>query len=144
VRIEVGAPVEAVFAAATDWPRQAEWIALTRVRVIRGDGRSVGSVIGAFTGLGRIGFLDTMEIVRWDAPRRVDVVHIGRVVRGPGSFVFEELSDGRAVMLWQEWLHPPLGWLGRLAWPLVRPAAAIGLRRSLRGFAHSVEREQRG
>lgn len=139
VRIEVDAPIEAVFAAATDWERQSDWIALTKVRVARGDGKAPGSVVDAFTGVGPIGFLDTMEVVRFEPGRRVDVVHFGRVVRGPGSFVFEELSDGRAVMLWQEWLHLPLGGLGRLAWPLVRWASAVGLRQSLRSFARDVE-----
>jgi hypothetical protein len=143
VRVEADAPVADLFAAATDWARQSTWIPLTRVSVARGDGRSVGSVIHAFTGVGRVGFLDTMEIVRWDPPRVVDVVHYGRVVRGPGSFGFEELSDGRAVMVWQEWLHLPFGRLGRLAWPLVRRASAGGLGRSLRSFARSVERGTR-
>lgn len=138
VRVEVDAPLGAVFAAATDWARQSEWIVLTRVWVVRGDGASPGSVVAAFTGIGRVGFLDTMEIVRWDPPHQVDVVHVGHLVRGPGSFAFQELSDRRAVMLWQEWLHLPLGWLGRLAWPLVRTVAAIGLRRSLRTFARSL------
>lgn len=141
VRVEVRAPRPAVFAAATAWERQSDWVAFTRVRVVRGDGRSVGSVVDAFTGIGRFGFLDTMEIVRWNPPCQVDVVHIGRVVRGPGSFVFEELSDGRAVMLWQEWLHLPFGRFGRLVWPLVRLGAGLGLGRSLRAFARRVESE---
>jgi len=140
VRIEVAAPVAEVFAAATDWERQSDWVALTRVRVVRGDGRTPGSVVTAFTGMGGVGFLDTMEIVRFESERRVDVLHVGRLVRGPGSFVFEELSDGRAVMLWQEWLHLPFGGLGRLAWPFVRWASAVGLRRSLRSFARELER----
>ncbi len=75
VRIEVDAPVADVFAAATDWPRQSDWIALTTVRVVRGDGRAPGSVVDAFTGVGPVGFLDTMEIVRFEPGRRVDVVH---------------------------------------------------------------------
>jgi len=139
VEIEVDAPVADVFAAAVDWERQSDWVALTRVDVVRGDGRSEGSLVAAFTGMGRIGFLDTIEIVRFDAPRQVDVLHLGRVVRGPGSFVFAELSDGRALMRWQEWLHLPLGWFGRLMWPVVRPAVAVGLRRSMRTFARAVE-----
>jgi hypothetical protein len=139
VRVEVAAPAAVVFEAASDWVGQSEWVALTTVRVRHGDGRSVGSVVDAFTGVGRVGFLDTMRVVRWDPPRRVDVVHVGRVVRGPGSFVVEELSDRRAVMVWQEWLHLPGGALGRLAWPLVRWAAAIGLRGSLRTFRRRVE-----
>jgi hypothetical protein len=128
-----------VFAAASDWASQSTWVPLTRVHVARGDGRTAGDLVEAFTGVGRIGFLDTMEIVRFDPPHRVDVLHLGRVVQGPGAFVVTELSDGRALLLWQEWLHLPLGWLGRLVWPVVRAAAAIGLSRSLRAFARGVE-----
>lgn len=137
--VEVNAPAADVFAAASDWERQSGWVLLTRVQVTRGDGRTVGDLVDAFTGIGRIGFLDTMEIVRFEAPHRVDVLHLGRVVQGPGSFVVTELSDGRALLLWQEWLHLPLGWFGRLMWPVVRAATAIGLRRSLRAFARGVE-----
>ena len=43
----------------------------TRVEVTKGDGASVGSELSAFTGLGPVGFLDTMTITRWDAPYRV-------------------------------------------------------------------------
>ncbi len=139
VTVEVGAPAAAVFEAAADWERQSDWVMLTRVRVVRGDGRRPGDVVDAFTGIGPIGFLDTMEIVRFDPPRRVDVLHVGRVVRGPGSFVVTELSDGRASLCWQEWLDLPFGAFGRAVWPLVRRAAEIGLRRSLRAFAREVE-----
>jgi len=139
VEVEVGAPAADVFAAASDWERQSDWVALTKVRVVRGDGRGVGSVIDAFTGAGPVGFHDTIEVVRYDAPHRIDVLHLGRVVRGPGSFVVTELSHRRALLCWQEWLHLPFGRLGLLAWPAVRFVARVGFRRSLRAFARELE-----
>jgi hypothetical protein len=140
--VDVAVTPEAAFAAVTDWPGQSRWVALTRVRVARGDGRSAGSVIEAFTGVGRAGFLDVMEVVAWEPPHRVDVLHVGRVVRGPGTMRVEKLSDRRAVIVWQEWLHLPLGRFGRLAWPVVRFCAAVGLRRSLRVLKRGLEAQR--
>lgn len=138
VAVEVAVPAEAAFAAMTDWPGQSEWVALTRVWVAAGDGRSPGSVIEAFTGVGPVGFLDVMYIAAW-RPLQVDVVHVGRLVRGPGTMRVEKLSEGRALIVWQEWLHLPLGWFGRFAWPVVRLLAAAGLRRSLRVLGRRLE-----
>jgi hypothetical protein len=142
VAVEVAAPVADVFAAMTDWRRQSEWVALTRVDVTSGDGRSVGSVLEAFTGVGPVGFLDVMEITAWKPPFEVGVLHVGRLVRGPGSMRVEELSEGRVLMVWQEWLHLPLGRLGRLVWPVMRLVAAGGLRRSLRRLCRNLEAQQ--
>lgn len=138
VRVDVDRAVETVFAAATDWERQHEWILGTTVRVRRGDGRSVGSEMVAVTGIGGIGVVDSMRITEWDAPRRCEVRHVGRVVRGVG--IFEVAPRGRdardaAVFTWTERLELPLGMLGRWGWPLVRPLFRWGLRRSLDRFA---------
>jgi uncharacterized protein YndB with AHSA1/START domain len=137
---DVAAPAAAVFAAATDWARQGTWIPLTRVRVTHGDGRSAGSVVEAFTGIGRLGLLDVLEIVRFDEPHAVDVVHVGRWVRGPGSFTFAPAPDGGTRFGLREWLHVPGGAAGRLVWSLTRPLFELGARRSLRTFARGVER----
>ena len=63
-----------------------------------------------------------MEVVEWDPPRRCVVRHLGRVVRGDGVFEVVELGPARSRFLWSELLDLPLGALGRLGWPLVRPA----------------------
>jgi hypothetical protein len=146
VRVEVGVPAEIAFAAVTDWLRQSDWVAFTRVRITRGDGRSPGSELTAYTGLGRVGLTDYMEIVRYEPPHLVEVVHYGTLVRGPGAIRVEKLSDDRAVIVWEEWLHLPLGRLGRLGWPVVRAGAAVGLQRSLRLLKRSMEgsRERNG
>lgn len=137
--VDVDAPPAAVFAAATDWAGQGEWMLGTQVWPTHQGGVGVGARFTAFTGVGRLGFLDPMEITVWDPPRRCLVRHLGPVVRGAGAFEVEELPDGRSRFVWSEWLEPPLGLLGQLGWLLLRPAAAAGVGRSLRRFAGWVE-----
>ena len=142
VRLEVvvEAPVEQTWAAAVDWDRQDEWMLGTRVRGTAQDGVGVGGGIEAFTGVGRLGFLDTMEITAWEPPYRCAVLHTGRVVRGTGLFEVRELGEDRSVFVWSEQLELPLGALGRLGWPVVRPLFLAGVRRSLDRFALWVPR----
>lgn len=135
----VNAPVEAVFDAFTQWAAQGEWMLGTRVEVRAGDGRSTDSRIAGWTGIGPVGFWDTMTITRWEPPHRVDVLHTGAVVRGTGTMEVLALPEGRSRFVWSEGLDLPLGLLGRIGWPLVKPAFAAGVRRSLRKFARLVE-----
>jgi polyketide cyclase/dehydrase/lipid transport protein len=148
VAVDVDAPVEDVWAAVTDWPGQGEWMLGTVVRVDgEGDGRRLGARLTAVTGAGPAAFSDPMEIVEWDPPRRCVVRHLGSVVRGKGVFEVVELAPGRAQFVWSELLELPLGPLGRLGWPLVRPAFRLGVRVSLERMARQVaarRREQPG
>jgi hypothetical protein len=101
---------------------------------------AVGEVIRAFTGIGGVGVLDTMVITRWEPPAVCEVRHLGRVVRGTGRFAVEPLGDDppRSRIVWEEHLDLPLGAVGRLGWPLVRPLMVAGVRRSLRTLATAV------
>ena len=137
--VVIAAPVEAVFDAFTQWANQGEWMLGTRVEIRAGDCRSVDSELAAWTGLGPAGFWDTMTITRWDPPYRVDVLHTGSLVRGPGSMEVVALPDGRSRFVWSEDLDLPLGLLGRIGWPLAKPAFVAGVKRSLRSFARLVE-----
>jgi hypothetical protein len=130
--VEVDAPVERTWAAATDWARQGEWMLGTTVT---GEGRAVGGRLAAFTGVGRFGFLDTMTITGWNPPRSCEVLHTGRVVRGTGVFAVRPLGGGRSAFDWREDLDLPLGALGRAGWPVARPLFVAGVRRSLDRFA---------
>jgi uncharacterized protein YndB with AHSA1/START domain len=143
-QVDVDAPPEQVWAALVDWDRQGEWMLLTDVRAVEGDGQGVGGRLAAVTGLRlpggllrgrRLGVLDTMLITAWEFPRRVDVRHTGRVVRGTGTFEVRPRDGGRSTFVWTEGLDLPLGVLGRAGWPLVRPVMAAGVRLSLRRFA---------
>ncbi|WP_206184725.1 SRPBCC family protein [Thermoactinospora rubra] len=133
--VQSPAPPERVFAVLTDWPRHGEWMVLTAARVTEGDGRSVGSRLEAFSGWGRLGFLDTMVITRWEPPERVEVLHTGRVVRGRGAIRVRPLPGGGSRVVWAEELRLPLGPVGRAAWALVRPVMRVLLVRSLRTLA---------
>ena len=134
-RVDVNAPPETVFAAATDWERQGEWILATTVCVRHGDGRSVGSEVEAVTGIRGLGVTDRMQITVWEAPARCEVRHLGRVVRGTGIFAVQPRGPGGAPFEWTEQLELPLGALGELGATLVRPVFGCGLQRSLDRFA---------
>ncbi|GAB2465641.1 SRPBCC family protein [Streptosporangium sandarakinum] len=134
VSVAADARPERVFSVLTDWPRHREWMVLTRAQVTGGDGRSAGSRLAAFTGVGPLGFLDTMEITGWDPPRTVAVRHTGGLVRGTG--VFRVLPrGGGSTIVWEEELDLPLGAVGRLGWVLLRPLNAALFRFSLRRLA---------
>ena len=116
-----------------DWSRQREWMWGTQVR----GGTGVGAEVVARTGIGLVGFADTMVITEWDPPRRCVVRHTGRVVRGLG--IFEVTRAGRqSEFRWTEQLQLPWPLSGRLGrWTLV-PAAQWSLDASLRRFARLV------
>ena len=67
--VEVGAPAGVVWDYVTDWPAQGEWVPLTRVERVDAADR-LGGRLRAWTGLGPVGFWDTMTITRWE--RRAD------------------------------------------------------------------------
>ncbi|PRX44261.1 polyketide cyclase/dehydrase/lipid transport protein [Prauserella shujinwangii] len=139
VSVDVAAPAGTTWLALTDWGRQREWMLGTEVRVVSGNGRSVGSRLEAFTGIGGIGVTDTMEITSWEPPVRCTVRHLGKIVRGTGAFHVQERGPQRSVFIWSEQLDLPLGVVGRLGWPLVKPAFVLGLRQSLQRFARFAE-----
>ncbi len=139
LEVDVAAPVERTWAAATDWDRQGEWMLGTRVRGTTQGGRGVGGGIRAATGLGPLRFVDTMEITGWTPPHAAYVRHTGRLVRGTGAFEVRERPGG-STFVWSEQLDLPLGALGRLGFRLLRPAFLWGLRRSLGSFATWAER----
>ena len=145
VPVDVDAPAEAVWETVTDWAGQSEWMLGTRVQVNGGGpGHFVGARLRAVTGVGPLGFTDTMEIVEWEPPRRCVVRHLGKVVRGDGVFEVVPLGPGRARFLWSELLDLPLGVVGALGWRVVEPVFRVGLARSLRKMARRCEAAHRG
>lgn len=144
--VDVDAPVERTWAAATDWAGQSQWMLGTTVVPTVQDGRGVGGAIEAFSGvqLGplKLGFLDVMVIEQWDPPRACVVRHVGRVVRGGGTFAVEPLPGGRSRFVWSEQLDLPFGVLGRLGWLLGRPLFVAGVTLSLQRFARWAATER--
>jgi hypothetical protein len=136
--VVVSAAVEAVFAAFLAWERQGEWIPLTRVRVVSGDGGE-GSLIEAVTAVGPAVLRDEMRVDRVDPPYEVRVVHCGKLLRGPGVIRCTPLGTGATQVVWHEWFQLPAGLAGRLAWPVLWPGSKGSLTYALRRFARLVE-----
>jgi uncharacterized membrane protein len=134
----VDAPADRVFTALTDWERQGEWIPFTTVRVVEGDG-GVGSQLEAVTAVGPAVLRDEMRVSRLDPPYEVQVVHCGRVLRGPGVLRCTPLGSDRTQVVWHEWFHVPGGLAGRLLGQVLWPGSKVGLTQALRRFARLVE-----
>jgi carbon monoxide dehydrogenase subunit G len=131
-RITVPVPPDRAWQAVVDWPAQGRWMLATRVR----GGHGLGARVIARTGLGPVGFTDTMEITQWEPPHRCVVRHTGRVVRGAG--VFEVVPAGAgSEFRWTERLDLPIA-AGRWSWWLAGPLARRGMDLSLRRFARLV------
>ncbi len=138
-RVAVSADPERVWKAAVDWPSQHRWVWATRVR----GGHALGASVVARTGIGPVAFTDTMVITEWAPPHRCVVRHTGRVVRGIG--VLEVIRQAESCQFqWTERLQLPLGPVGRLGWPIVRPLVRWGLDSSLRRFKRLIEEADLG
>lgn len=135
--INISAPICKVWEKLVDWKSQGEWMALTHVwSSADHDGNSgVGTVIEAFTGIGKFGILDQMKVVEWKPPTFCAVNHFGRFIKGIGEFRLVELSPSETRFDWYERIDAPR-WL--LA--LIRPGILVAVKFSLGRFARSVRR----
>ncbi len=135
----VRASAERVYAAFVSWDRQGEWIPMTKVRVVSGDG-GPGSRVEAVTRFGPAVLRDEMVVDRLDPPYEIRVVHCGTLLRGPGVLRCTPLAGGGLTqVVWHEWFQLPGGFAGRLTWPLLWPGSKAGLTFALRRFARLVE-----
>jgi uncharacterized protein YndB with AHSA1/START domain len=140
VKIALRAPAEQVFAAVTSWELQKKWIFATHVRGVGNESHKLGGKLEAFTGFGKLGFLDTMTITKWDPPHVCEVTHTGNFVKGKG--LFEVSSENNTTyFIWTEYLDLPFGIIGQIGWPLVWLSSKIGLYASLRRFKKLVEKQ---
>jgi Polyketide cyclase / dehydrase and lipid transport len=136
--VDIDAPPELVWSRVADWPRQGEWIPATRVWGVT-EGSGVGTQIEAWTGFGRFGYLDTMTITAYDPPRRCEVLHTGRLLRGEGGFVVAPQGEDRSRLEWWERFGLPAGPVGGLLWPAARPVVRAGIRYALRSLKREAE-----
>ncbi|GAA1588395.1 hypothetical protein GCM10009804_50570 [Kribbella hippodromi] len=80
---------EVAWDVVMDWERQSRWMLFTRVWATGNGGVGVGGGVAARTSVGGIGFTDDMVITRWEPPRECTVEHLGKIVRGTGTFIIE-------------------------------------------------------
>jgi Polyketide cyclase / dehydrase and lipid transport len=135
--IDLPYDVEVVWAAVVDWPAQAGWMLFTEVRPVTRNGRGAGATVRARTGVGPVGFTDDMEITHWSPPHECRVHHLGRVVRGDGTFAVRSAGAG-CTFTWSEDLVLPFGRLGTAVWPLIRPGSELMMRVSLNRLARRL------
>ena len=152
--VHVDAPADVVWDYVTDWPRQGEWIPFTRVEVVPTRGRAdrVGDRIRARTGIGPVGFWDTMTITAWerrpDDSARCEVLHTGRLVRGEAELSVTPRDPRSCTFVWWERLEVPTGPVGALLWRLggwtLRRGVDLALRRLAARAEHLAAEAGRG
>lgn len=150
--IEINQPIKVVWQYLVDWRAQSDWMLQTKVWSELDQDRTIkngkGVLIFAFTGLFpklypkvKLGILDTMEVTDWHPPYRCDVVHIGRIIRGTGSFELvskTKSKKGGTIFYWSEVIIAPAIFIA-----ILKPFILLGVRISLRRFARLVERSAR-
>jgi len=128
VTVDVAVPARQAWVAIADWESQGAWMVATRVR---GTASAVGEKLEGWTGLGPVGFLDTMTISEWDPPRSCTVAHTGHVVRGSGGFEVAARGAAACRVTWWEKVDLPLGVLGRIGWLVIGPTTRLFFKVSL-------------
>lgn len=127
VRRTVPIPVGAVWDTVTDFAAYGRWIPLTSMRTDPPPVR-LGWGFAGFTGVGPVGFLDTMLIVRWEPPvdgaARFAVRKTGRVLRGFADVALTAADTGGTEVVWREQIVPRPETLGRLVAPVSDPVTA--------------------
>ena len=94
---EVPLSATEAWARVTAWQRHGEFVPLTRIS-LTSDG------FDAFTGVGRIGFHDPMEVVEWREPSFCRLEKRGRLVTGWAELSVDPVPAGSRVT-WREDLH---------------------------------------
>jgi len=138
VTVDIAADPEAVWDTVTEWEQQSAWMPATSVRRLPGPIGAVGERFVARTGFGRIAFDDPITVTAWDRPRRCEVLHTGRVVRGVGAFYVEPAGQGSRFTWWER-IMVPGGPLAPLLWRVGHPLTRAGFAWALRRLKRQVE-----
>ncbi len=138
--ITVAAPRGLVWGQLVDWEAQADWMVDARaVRVLTDARTGEGVTLCVPTRVLGVTVDDVMRVTAWQPPERLEVAHLGRVIRGTGAFELAPIERGTAVTWWEE-VDPPLGAAGRWgARRLVRPVVQRLFTRSLRRLRERCE-----
>ncbi len=139
VQVNLPFPAAQVFAELVDWPGHADWVPLTRVEILEGDG-GVGTTFVATTGIGPLALPDRMQVTELDhAAMTVTVIKIGPILTGDVVLRVAPQVDNSCLVDWVEDIRVP--WLPQFLARPVGAAAAVGFRTSLRrmsrGMVHS-------
>lgn len=137
--VDVDASAQEVFDYFAHWSRQNEWMLGTTVSVVNPEfdknGHAVGSLINGFTGVGPLGFNDLMRITVFEHPHRVDVIHLGKIVRGTGTMKVISQSPTSSTFVWAEDVEIPGGAIGYFGFMIIKPFFLWAINFSLKKFA---------
>jgi hypothetical protein len=124
-------PARDVFEELTDWAGHAEWVPLTRVEILTGEG-GAGTEFVATTGVGIAALPDRMRVDSLDpAAMTVDITKIGPVLTGTVHLRVVSTGDSSCRLEWVEEIQVPYA-------PqfLARPIAFA----ARRGFSTAISR----
>ena len=137
MHLVIDAPIEKVWASLADWESQGEWMLQTTVDVTSEIREGVGTTIAAFTGIGKIGVMDHMQVTKWEPPFICDVVHTGRVIKGTGRFQLTAIDSGKTRFDWSEEILAP-----RALFLLIAPGLYAGVRISLANLSRQLRQSK--
>jgi len=132
--LEIKAPIEKVWQALAQWENQGEWMLLTKVEVVSKIREGVGTSIAAFTGIGKLGLMDHMQVTTWQPPNICDVVHTGRIIKGTGRFELTQIDAFTTRFDWSEEILAP-----RAIFLLIAPGLYAGVRISLMALRRQLQ-----
>ena len=140
ISLTIPAPCEKVWSKIANWESQGDWMLQTKVWVTSEKNEGVGTSIAAFTGplykiyprMKFLGLLDLMTVTRWEPPYRCDVDHVGKILKGSGTFQLSAQSPGATRFDWSETITAP-----KAVFLLIAPFLYAGVRISLARFARS-------
>jgi hypothetical protein len=136
--IELEAPIDFVWNEMVNWEKQSEWMLATKVYDDHISPTGVGHKIKAFTGFfprrnSILGVMDHMVVSEWNPPYFCRVEHVGKIIKGYGTFTLSSSKDGKTQFDWFERIEAPA-----LIVLLIRPGILLGVRFSLYRFKREV------
>lgn len=127
---------DAVFTELIDWAGHADWVPLTRVEIISGDGGE-GTEFVATTGVGPAALPDRMRVVALDRQARTAVIEkLGPLLTGTVTLQVVPVTEWTSRVDWVEDINVR-GLPGFLARP-TGSAASLGFQRALVGMARHM------
>jgi uncharacterized protein YndB with AHSA1/START domain len=137
MNLVIDAPIEKVWASLADWESQGDWMLQTTVDVTSEIREGVGTTIAAFTGIGKIGVMDHMQVTKWEPPFICDVVHTGTIIKGTGRFQLTSIGAGKTRFDWSEEILAP-----RVLFLLIAPGLYAGVRISLANLSRQLRQSK--
>lgn len=133
----IQASIETVWASLADWESQGDWMLQTTVEVSSDIREGVGTTIAAFTGIGKIGVMDHMQVTKWEPPFICDVLHTGKIIKGTGRFQLTAIDAQSTRFDWSEEILAP-----RALFLLIAPGLYAGVRLSLSNLSRQLRQSK--